>query len=150
MIALRPLREDEFAAWDEAHRLGYASGLIEHLGMSQAAADAKVSRDVAGVLPEGIATPGVHIWAVEVDGRRVGSVFLGVRDVGAWLYDITIDEAERGKGYGRGTMSALEEEVRKLGHDMIGLNVWGANEVARGLYRSLGWTEESVQMRKRL
>ena len=68
MIALRPLREDEFAAWDEEHRLGYASGLVQHLGMSQAAAEAKVARDVAGVLPDGIATRGVHIWAVEADG----------------------------------------------------------------------------------
>ena len=116
--------------------------------MSPAAAEAKVARDVAGVLPDGIATPDVHIWAVEADGRRVGSVFLGVRGGGAWLYDITIEEAERGKGYGRGAMTALDDEVRKLGHGTIGLNVWGANEVARGLYSSLGWTEESVQMRK--
>ena len=150
MIALRPLREDEFAEWDEAHRRGYASGLVEHIGMSPEAAEAKVARDIAGVLPDGFATPAARIWAVEVDGRRVGSVFLGVRDGGAWLYDITIDEAERGKGYGRGAMTALDEEVRKLGHDTIGLNVWGANAVARGLYRSLGWTEESVHMRKRL
>jgi hypothetical protein len=35
-------------------------------------------------------------------------------------------------------------------HDTIALNVWGANEVARGLYSSLGWAEESVHMRKRL
>ena len=35
-------------------------------------------------------------------------------------------------------------------HATIALNVWGANEVARGLYSSLGWAEESVHMRKRL
>ena len=45
----------------------------------------------------------------------VGSVFLGVRDGGAWLYDITIDEAARGRGYGRAAMLALEAEVRALG-----------------------------------
>ena len=47
-------------------------------------------------------------------------------------------------------MTALEDEVRRLGHDTVGLNVWGGNEVARGLYRSLGWAEESVHMRKSL
>ena len=94
-----------------------------------------------------LATPGTRIWAVEDD---VGTVFVGIRDAGAWLYDITIDEEERGRGYGRAAMTALEDEVRALGHDSIALNVWGANEVARGFYTSLGWAEESVHMRKRL
>ena len=118
--------------------------------MPQAEAEAKVERDVAAVLPDGLATQGTRIWAVEDDGRKVGTVFVGIRDAGAWLYDITIDEAERGRGYGRAAMTALEDEVRALGHATIGLNVWGGNEVARGLYRSLGWAEESVHMRKRL
>ena len=150
MIVLRLLREDEYAGWDAAHRAEYARGLIAHVGMSPDDAEAKVERDVAGVLPDGLATPGTRIWAVEDDGRAVGTVFLGIRDAGAWLYDITIAEAERGRGYGRAAMTALEDEVRSLGHSTIGLNVWGGNEVARGLYRSLGWVEESVHMRKRL
>jgi len=105
---------------------------------------------VSHVLPHGLATPEAWIWAVESDGRVVGTVFVGVREGGAWLYDITIAEGDRGKGYGRAAMTALEDEVRALGHDTIGLNVWGANEVARGLYRSLGWIEESVHMRKQV
>lgn len=36
------------------------------------------------------------------------------------------------------------------GHESMTLNVWGGNDVARGLYRSLGYVEESVHMRKRL
>jgi GNAT superfamily N-acetyltransferase len=150
LIALRPLRDDEYETWDTAHRAEYERGLVEHVGMPPEQARAKVERDVSHVLPDGLATADTHIWAVEDDGRLVGTVFVGVRDGGAWLYDITIAELERGKGYGRAAMTALEDEVRSLGHGAIGLNVWGNNEVARGLYRSLGWTEESVQMRKLL
>ena len=150
MIALRPLREDEYGAWDAAHRAEYERGLVEHVGMPPAQAQAKVERDVSYVLPDGLATADTHIWAVEDDGRVVGTVFVGSRDGGAWLYDITIAEPERGKGYGRAAMTALEDELRALGHATIGLNVWGNNEVARGLYRSLGWAEESVHMRKTL
>lgn len=150
MIALRPLRKDEYRAWDVAHRAEYARGLVEHVGMPRAQAEAKVERDVAQVLPQGLATASTWIWAVEDDGRVVGTVFLGIRDGGAWLYDITIAEGERGKGYGRAAMTALEDEVRGLGHETIALNVWGGNEIARRLYRSLGWAEESVHMRKRL
>lgn len=148
MIVLRPLREDEYGAWDAAHRAEYERGLVEHAGLPREQAAAKVDRDVPAVLPEGLATPSTWIWAVEADDRRVGTIFLGVRDGGAWLYDITIDEAERGRGHGRAAMTALEDEVRELGYETIGLNVWGGNDVARGLYRSLGWSEESVHMRK--
>ena len=150
MIALRTLREDEYAGWDAAHRAEYGRGLIEHVGMPQKDAEAKVARDVAFVLPDGLATANTRIWAVEHDGRKVGTVFLGVREGGAWLYDITIDAGERGQGYGRAAMTALEAEVRTLGYDTVALNVWGANEVARALYRSLGYAEESVHMRKQL
>lgn len=150
MIALRPLREDEYDAWDAAHRAEYQRGLVEDAGLLREHAAAKVARDVPSVLPDGLATANTWIWAVEADGRRVGTVFFGLRGGGAWLYDITIDEAERGRGNGRAAMTALEDEVRALGHDTIGLNVWGGNDVARGLYRSLGWAEESVEMRKKL
>lgn len=122
MIGLRPLREDEYADWDHAHRAQYALGLVQHAGLSRDEAEAKVARDIPVV-------------------RRDGE---------AWLYDITIDESERGRGYGRGAMVALEDEARALGHERIALNVWGGNDVARGLYRSLGWAEDSVHMRKRL
>ncbi len=150
MFALRPLREDEFEAWDRMHREEYERGLVEFAGMTRADARAKVERDVAFVLPNGLSTPSTWIWAVEEDGRPVGWVFLGLRGGGAFLYDITIDPGERGRGVGRAAMLALEEEARALGHGSVGLNVWGGNAVARGLYRSLGYVEESVHMRKQL
>ena len=147
-VRLRPLREDEFGDWDAAHRREYARGLVEHAGLSPAEAGAKVERDVLAVLPDGIATANVHIWVAEADGRRVGTIFLGLRSGEAWLYDITIEEPERGRGYGRAAMLALEHETRALGFDRLALNVWGGNEVARGLYRSLGYAEDSVHMSK--
>jgi GNAT superfamily N-acetyltransferase len=150
MIRLRPLREDEYPGWDEAHRTEYERGLVAFAGLTPEAARAKAEHDVPAVLPDGLDTTDTRIWAVEEDGRRVGTVFLGVRGGDAWLYDITIDEAERGRGHGRAAMVALEDEVRRLGHDSVMLNVWGGNTVARGLYASLGYSELSVHMRKRL
>ena len=150
MVTLRPLREDEYEAWDAAHRAEYEHGLVEFAGLSADAARVKVEHDIAAVLPDGLRTADTWIWAIEADGRQVGTVWVGFRGSGPWLYDITIDEAERGRGYGRGAMLALEDEVRRLGHESVTLNVWGGNDVARGLYRSLGYVEESVHMHKRL
>jgi len=149
-VTLRPLRDDEYAAWDVEHRRQYARGLVEHADLTPEEAEAKVARDISAALPDGLATAGVHVWVVEDEGRRIGTVFFGLRGAEAWLYEITIDEGKRGKGYGRAAMLALEEEARRLGHDRLALNVWGGNEVARGLYRSLGYVEQAVQMRKAL
>ena len=97
---------------------------------------------------DGIETDGTWLWAIEEDGRAVGTVFLGVREGGAWLYDIVVDETERGRGLGRAAMLALEAKVKELGYASVGLNVWGGNEIARALYRKLGYTERSVGMTK--
>jgi ribosomal protein S18 acetylase RimI-like enzyme len=144
------MRKDEYAAWDQAHRAEYERGLVAFARMTPEAAHAKAEHDVPAVLPDGLDTADSWIWAVEEDGRRVGTVFLGVRGGGAWLYDITIDAAERGRGHGRAAMLALENEARRLGYDSVTLNVWGGNTVARSLYDSLGYVEESVHMRKQL
>jgi len=64
--------------------------------MSPDAARAKVEHDVALLLPDGLATPDVWLWAVEAEDRPVGWVFLGRRGDDLWLYDITIDAGERG------------------------------------------------------
>jgi GNAT superfamily N-acetyltransferase len=150
MVTLRPLREDEYAAWDETHRAEYERELVEFAGLDSDAARAKVEHDIPAVLPDGLASADTWIWMVESDGRPIGSVFLGLRGGAAWLYDIFIDPGERGQGYGRAAMIALEDELRRLGHGTVKLNVWGGNAIARGLYSSLGYVEESVHMRKRL
>ena len=150
-VTLRPLREDEFADWNEAHTRRYADGMVEFAGLTREAAERKAAADVGSLLRDGLATEGLRFWAIEDDeGRVVGSVMLGVRQGEAWLYDIVVDEERRGRGLGRAAMLALEEEIRSLGFPSVGLNVWGGNEVARSLYRSLGYAEQSVGMVKRL
>jgi RimJ/RimL family protein N-acetyltransferase len=89
------------------------------------------------------------------DGEVVGHVWLGDRNTRnegrvAFVYEIRIDAEQRGRGYGRDAMLLLEDKARALGLDRIELNVFGGNEVARGLYRSLGYEERAVMMGKKL
>ena len=83
-----------------------------------------------------------HVW-VALDSRP-GS------GSGAWIYDIEIEEGQRGHGYGRALLRAAEREVASHGVEVIGLNVFGANTVARSLYKSSGYEITALQMRKRL
>ena len=72
------------------------------------------------------------------------------REGAAFIWDIAIVAEYRGRGYGRAALQALEPLVRELGYDSIGLHVFGDNEVARQLYRSVGYMETDVSMQKRL
>jgi len=47
-------------------------------------------------------------------------------------------------------MLLAEAEAHRRGFRRIGLNVFGGNEIARNLYRSLGYTETAIHMRKNL
>jgi len=153
---IRPLREDEFAAWRRHSRERYAEDMVENGGFTADAAREKSEKDFTLTMPDGLVTPGQHVFAVESpDGDIVGHAWLGERDTRdegrvAFVYEIRIDEEQRGRGYGRDAMRLLEHEARALGLDRIELNVFGGNEVARGLYRSLGYEERAVTMGKRL
>ena len=47
-------------------------------------------------------------------------------------------------------MLLLEDEVRARGLSRVALNVFGGNDVARSLYRSVGYSETAVFMSKEL
>ena len=68
----------------------------------------------------------------------------------AWVNDIEVDEACRGRGYGRQAMLLAEQAARNRGMTSIGLNVHGRNTIARALYDSLGYEVMSQQMKKPL
>jgi ribosomal protein S18 acetylase RimI-like enzyme len=45
-------------------------------------------------------------------------------------------------------MLVLEDEARGRGLRGVEFNVWAGNDVARSLYRSLGYAEQAVFMNK--
>jgi GNAT superfamily N-acetyltransferase len=55
-----------------------------------------------------------------------------------------------GRGFGREAMLVFEDEARRRGLTEVNLTVMGGNEVARSLYRWLGYVERAVFMSKDL
>jgi len=114
---------------------------------------AAASEQIANLVPQGLHTPGHFFWRVVTeDGAAVGSlwVFHNVAQRRAFIYDIVIDEAQRGKGYGEATMRAMEEALRPMDVTHIALNVFGFNTTARALYDKLGYTVAATIMLKRI
>ena len=153
-VRLRPITFAEFPAFVAASKAGYAEGIELHGGQTHQAAQQKAEADFPAVLPLGLETPGHTIFIVEADGAAVGRLWLAERDVAGrkvlYVYDISIHPEHQGRGYGRAAMRLAEDEARERGIYRIELNVFGGNDVARGLYRSLGYIEIAAQMRKDL
>ncbi len=154
-IRLRPLREDEVRGFIDGLRREYVRGLIEDAGMSREDAEQKAGADHASLFPNGGPQPDHHMYVLEEveAGESVGHLFWARRrppgsTTRAFLYQISIDEPFRGGGLGRRAMELFEAEVRAEGLPGIDLNVWGGNEPARSLYRSLGFAERAVLMSK--
>jgi ribosomal protein S18 acetylase RimI-like enzyme len=111
------------------------------------------SAQIAGILAQGYRTPDHRFWRIAAaDGATVGSLWVHIEadKRRAFIYDIVIDEAQRGKGYGEATMRALEEELRPTDVTHIGLNVFGHNRVARALYDKMGYRVAATYMLKRI
>ena len=145
---------EEFPAFVAESKAGYAHDIEVHGGQTREAALAKAEADFPAILPLGLETPSHAIFVVEAAGAAVGRLWLADRELGGrrtlFIYDISIDPGQQGRGYGRAAMRLADEEARSRGIGRIELNVFGGNDVARNLYRSLGYVETSVQMAKDL
>lgn len=128
----------------------YADQLAESADLGSADAAREAADQLARLLPDGLATPGMVFLVAETAGRVVGGVWLARRagngrDL-AWVYDLHVDPDARGRGVARQLMLAAQQRARELGAPAVGLNVFAPNLVARRLYESLGYTVTAQQM----
>ena len=153
-LSLRPISNDEFDAWFARLRDGYAEDMATDAGIEPERAVAMAAEQMDGLFPGRSPSPEQLVYVLEADGERVGDLWLCDRKDGfqpaLFIYFVGIDAEHRGKGYGKAAMELVESEARRLGVDRIALNVFGRNEVARNLYRSVGYEENAVSMSKRL
>jgi ribosomal protein S18 acetylase RimI-like enzyme len=120
---------------------------------------ARARKETAGLLSE--RGPHEILKGVDAKGTEVGWVWIGpVPETNLpseirWLYQITVEERLRGRGYGRALLAATERFLRAQGASELRLNVFGWNHVAISLYESSGYevaerAETNLEMRKRL
>ncbi len=153
------MTDAEFAAWSAHSIEGFARQQVD-AGLQPAdEARRDAARIFAEQVPDGPATPGQHFLRVEEvveagPGETVGHVWLRVRpastEVEAYLFDIELVEAARGRGLGRATMLAAHDLARSLGATVLRLNVFGHNRPAMALYESLGYAVAGATMQRSL
>jgi GNAT superfamily N-acetyltransferase len=154
LAKLRPLSDDELSSFIGATLIQYAEQRVES-GEEADVARATAIRQTEELIPGGRPAPGQLLYRVlDEGGNPVGTLWIGPRTPDRprnyWVWDVQIEEPERGKGYGRAAMLLAEVEARRRGATELGLNVFGHNHVARQLYESMGYAPTAINMRKPL
>jgi ribosomal protein S18 acetylase RimI-like enzyme len=145
---------DRYPTWVRETVGGFAAQQAAAGVLPEREARDQAEREFDRLLPEGLHTPGQHVWSVFHGGTEVGYLWLGVAEqadgVEGYVYDVAVAPRLRGRGYGRAIVTAGEERARALGVTTMRLNVFGHNDVARNLYDSLGYRTTTTRMSLRL
>ncbi|MGZ9929515.1 GNAT family N-acetyltransferase [Streptomyces sp. NC-S4] len=140
-LTVRRLTEEEYPAWYAAEVAAYVVDIVRSGALTQEQAEAKSDRDFVRYLPQGYHTPGHAFYAMEADGRAVGTgwVHHGFLPGVTFGFSLEIYEEQRGRGYGRAAMAVGQWATRQGGDRAMMFNVFGGNDVAMGLYDSTGF-----------
>ncbi len=137
-LELRPMTPAEFDTFLARMGDDYA-GELAAAGMTPEAAAERSRQQMAELIPDGLASPGMVFFTAWADDRPVGRLWLSTQETMAFVYDVEVSEQERRKGYGAAIMNAGAIWSREHGHPVLGLNVFAHNPGARALYDRLGY-----------
>ena len=137
----RPMSGPEYAGWRAELVRGYAADMANSgtLPDAQAATQAAAQADL--LLPNGLRTPNQSFLCLYANGAVVATNWLcHHRGPGiSWVYGVEVSAGHRGNGYGRAAMIIGERAALDAGDTHLALNVFGHNDVAIGLYDSMGY-----------
>jgi ribosomal protein S18 acetylase RimI-like enzyme len=147
------MTQEEFVLYAPFLIEGYAAERARNFNTPIDQERETATRQIAGLLPDGVNTLGHKLWFVVDDGNEVvGNLWVNVSEerASAFIFDIEIREEHRGKGYARQALALLEDTLRMLGIRRLGLNVFDDNTVAQHLYRRQGFRPGSDMWEKEL
>lgn len=115
---------------------------VEALAALRSAAFGDSPEDALNFERSIFASPGRSQYGAFLGGRMIGACSVRIADAEAWIYGLAVEEASRGKGYGR---AIIEEIVAGLsGRGLrVCLEVESRNDAALGIYRRAGFVVRS-------
>lgn len=155
LLRLEPMNADEYESRRGSATDDHAGGIARARAIPLDEARQASERQIGEMMSKGVQTPGMLLRTARAGDRQVGWIWIGLphtpdRPQTAWVYYIAVDPGHRSNGYGRAILLAAEHELSCRGVPRLGLNVFGYNAAAIGLYRSLGYEVTAQQMAKPL
>lgn len=151
---LQPMTQPEFEAFLTRVIPEYAADNVRAGYWAEAEALERSREEFAKLLPKGLQSPEHYLYTVYADDAPVGAIWLKANPdrptKSGFIFELYIDESQRGKGFGKQAMLLIEEQARELGLQSLGLHVFAVNAVARKLYETVGYETSSLNMTKKL
>lgn len=150
-IELRSMIQSEFEVFMARSVPDYAKDKMVAENLTHEEALEKSQAQFNTLLPDGLKTKNNYFYTfTDQSQKSIGCVWLAARDKDVFIYDLYLDQNQRGKGLGAQMMQLIDEQVKQLGFDAIRLHVFGHNKVAIKLYQSAGYTVTNMHMMKKL
>ena len=148
-VALRAMTAAEFQGYRDQLITAYAQDMLDAGAFTDR--DRALEASVASteqLLPDGLDTPGQHLWTAHDGEALVAILWIAVDGPTGYIYDIEVHHDQRRRGYGREVLDAGARAAKDLGARELGLNVFGHNDGARTLYERAGYatTERTYRL----
>jgi RimJ/RimL family protein N-acetyltransferase len=157
MIQLLPMTQPEYDPWLARAITDYADDKVRAGAWEAGEAQERSRADFQKLLPDGLASPDNYLYSIWSDDAPldtpVGVLWIAVlprQPALAFVFDFIVFELYRRRGYGRQALRALEDKVRALGLDTIGLHVFGHNQGAIALYEKAGYEITDINLAKKV
>jgi len=150
MVKLVPMEQAVFEAYLEEDIQRYAQAHLEAGNWEPSQALEKPRTEHQQLLPDGLESKNQYLFSIvdETDDNKTGLLWVQVKDQKAFIYDFIIDESFRGKGYGKQALVALDEKLKSIEVQSVGLHVFGDNITAQELYKKMGYQITGIHMKK--
>lgn len=154
MTVLVPMSPGEYEQFIAESVPAYAADKVDSGQWSPAESLALARKDFEELLPEGLATPGNHLFSIRPgpESSPVGWLWYAERERGglriAYVYDVSIRPEYQRQGHAARAFRALEEMAARQGLSGIALHVFGHNLAARALYAKLGFEPTNLTLYK--
>lgn len=154
MVALSKLSKEQYALAIHELKRHYAEEKVQAGTWLKEEAEQKSEESFQTYLPNGQETEGHYFLAIELEGNDIGYFWYRYQtddpQKEAFIFNFTIWEEYRGKGYGKLALKELETHVKLQGVKKISLHVFGHNKRAIHIYESLLFNVTDVNMSKYL
>jgi len=151
MVKLIPMEQADFEAYLEEDIQRYAQAHVEAGNWEPSQALEKSRKEHQQLLPDGLESRNQYLFSIiDASDQKLGILWVNIENGRAFIYDFRIDEAQRGKGYGKQALMALDEKLKSMNVESVSLHVFGDNFIAQELYKKMGFQITGIHMKKRL
>jgi ribosomal protein S18 acetylase RimI-like enzyme len=151
MVKLVPMQNDAYEAFLELGVREYAEDHVRNGNWPAEGALERSRKEFEHYLPDGIHSRDQYLWSIlDEEDHKIGVLWVQVKEHKAFVFDFRIEEAFRGKGFGKQSLMAMDEKLKSMNVESVALHVFGDNVTAQELYKKMGFRITGLHMKKDL